>query len=176
MAFFWNYSLKLDDKGRITIPSDYKNALEKEYHTNNLAVVHGVVKQKCLVIYPYQVWIQKLKKLIEQNTVKQDARKVLTLRRYLTTNTYKKELDKNGKLLIPPRLWNKIDVEKIRGGLEMVIVGNFDSFEVWLSNTWEEYQKQEMSVYKEGVTPEEFVDLDPEALFYLGKDDDKDTQ
>ncbi len=172
MAFFWNYTLKLDDKGRITIPSEYKHTLEKDFRTSVLAVVHGVVQQKCLVVYPQDIWVQKMKKLIQSSSGTQDARKILNLRRYLTSNTYQKELDKNGKLLIPPRLWHKLDIDNIRNGIEMVIIGNFDCFEVWLKSTWDNYQQSEMSSYQQGVDPEEFTELNPEELFYLGNDDD----
>ncbi len=178
MAFFYHYTVKLDDKGRITIPSDYKSSMEEDYKSDNLAVVHGVAQQNCLVVYPLQVWIEKMNKLIKSpDMAKQNVRKIVNFRRYLNINTYQKKLDKTGKLLIPARLWEKIGLTKVSGGLEMVISGNFDCFEIWMQGSWEEYINQGAGLFSEAASLDgESLDPMLEANFYLDGYENKNNQ
>ncbi len=168
MGFYWQFSVKKDDKGRITIPGEYKEVLNSEYNGCKLAITHGFVRQNCLVVHPDKVWVRKIQKLLKSKEGKKNPRELNILKRYLMSNTYLKQLDNNGKILIPQILWEKIGVNDKKGGREIIIVGNFDSFEIWDAKEWERYnqatkEKIEKSFISEADL-EIFEKLDVESI------------
>lgn len=144
MYFSWYHSIKKDDKGRITIPNDYKNILSESFPGMKLSVTYGFVKQNCLVIHPSEVFDNKLKRLLKIKSIPQRQRTALLHhKRILTKNTCSKKLDRSGKLLIPKELWEKIGITDTSGGIELVISGNDDSMEIWPRADWDTYHNED---------------------------------
>ncbi len=116
-----NYSARVDEKGRLKIPSAYLSHLKKD-GTGDRYFVTSLNGQSAR-IYPFEEWedIEKsLKDAAKSNLVRSKFLKV--------SNYYGKEvkLDKQGRILIPPVLRESAE---LRG--EVDVLGHLDYLEVW---------------------------------------------
>jgi MraZ protein len=109
----------IDDKGRIVIPSRFRELIRAEDgdHTMVSRMDH------CLVAFPMAVW-QQLEERIQNNAKKTDFMR--RFRRVFLGGAQKCTCDKQDRILIPPTLRQYADLNK-----EIVLVGVLDHFEIW---------------------------------------------
>ena len=100
--FISEYNHTLDSKGRLIVPSKFRESLgERFYLTKGL--------DGCLSVYPTEEWgffMEKLKKLPMTN---KDARK---FSRFFLAGATECEIDKQGRILIPANLREFAKLEK----------------------------------------------------------------
>jgi len=178
MFLSYHYTVKRDDKGRIMIPSEFKEKIQLEYPEISLSVTHGVVPHPCLVIYPEPVWIDKMKKLLNSKKSKHSAQALNMYKRYLTSNCFTKGLDSTGKLLIPQELWDNIAMPQDKGGRDIMLIGNYDSIEVWDPAVWKNFNQKTAEMIKtmqsEEQLAEEFAKIDLESIFNFEEEQEDD--
>ena len=126
--FFETYECKIDDKGRLKLPSSLVKHMEK--FAGNEFVVKRAVFQKCLEVYPMKPWEKLMEKI---NGLNRFVKKNTEFIRQFTAGVKTVELDKAERILIPKDL-------KIFAGLdkEIVISGAGDFFEIWDKDAYEE--------------------------------------
>ncbi|HEY1424851.1 MAG TPA: hypothetical protein VGF20_15470 [Candidatus Acidoferrum sp.] len=118
MSFRGNHQAKVDEKGRLKIPSEY---LEELRSYGNQFYITSVTGESAF-IYPLQVWKtteEKLGKASGQNQVK---------RKFLMRTSYygqMVELDGQGRVLLPPVLR---EAAQTKG--EVDVLGGMDYLEV----------------------------------------------
>jgi MraZ protein len=118
-AFFGSYDHAIDGKGRIIIPSDYRDALGK------LFTIGPTRDMKAIALYPQRVWLQVLTELTEHKKLHGGKPKVqLYLNRFFKFSYPKAESDNQGRLLLPAKLRQEMlgearDVE-ISGALDHI--------------------------------------------------------
>ena len=121
--FLGQFSYTLDSKGRLTIPSRFREGLPAE-----VVVTRGM--DRCLVIYPIDVWKEISEKVTSLSITDSRAR---SLRRLFFADAINLELDRQGRILIPDRL-------RVYAGLELssdVVIVGLDSFvELWDPERW----------------------------------------
>ncbi len=120
------FSHNLDAKGRIIIPSKFREQLGEEF-----VITKGF--DSCLAIYGLDNWKGLQEKLSTMPMISADAR---TLRRMIVGSASLVELDKQGRILLPASLRNYAKIEK-----EAVLIGNIDHIELWSKTTWEDSMK-----------------------------------
>jgi MraZ protein len=121
--FLGEFVHTVDDKGRLTIPARFRVDLAA-----GLVVTRGI--DRCLVIYPLEEWEQ----LAEQvSALPMTDRRARAFRRLVFANASDAVPDKQGRVLIPPRLreYAGLDSEAIVTGLNTYI-------EVWSPELWGE--------------------------------------
>jgi MraZ protein len=121
--FLGEFVHTVDDKGRLTIPARFRADLDK-----GLVVTRGI--DRCLVIYPMEEW----ERLAEQvSALPMTDRRARAFRRLVFANASDATPDKQGRVLIPPRLreYASLDSEAIVTGLNTYI-------EVWSPESWAE--------------------------------------
>src|SRR5262245_28083494 len=96
--FRGRYSLRLDPKGRLSLPSSLNSikSVRKFFVTNNL-----FRQQKFLDLYPEKAWLQferKMEKMPKLDTA------VQAFRRFYLASAFAVEVDGQGRLLIPLEL------------------------------------------------------------------------
>jgi MraZ protein len=121
-GFFGNYQHNLDDKGRLMIPSRYRDLLAG----NNAFITQGF--DKCLAVMTEEHFQQVYNQLESLNLTDPNAR---LLRRLILANAFPVEVDKVGRILVPQKLRGFIQLEG-----EAVIAGQGAYFEVWHPNDW----------------------------------------
>ena len=84
------YHHNIDDKGRLVIPTKYREELGNEF-----IITRGI--EKCLYVYSYQEWEKLVSKLDTLPFTKKDAR---TFNRTFFSGASVCEFDKNGRINI----------------------------------------------------------------------------
>ncbi|WP_313132463.1 division/cell wall cluster transcriptional repressor MraZ [Anaerocolumna sp.] len=119
--FMGEYNHTIDAKGRIIVPSKFREALGEEF-----VVTQGL--DGCLFVYPNDEWMEFIAQLKNLPGSK-DARQ---LQRYFMAGAASCEVDKQGRILIPNKLRESAALEK-----EIVFVGVLNKIEIWSKERWE---------------------------------------
>ncbi len=117
-----NYKNKLDDKGRLTIPSKFRNELGD-------AIVISYGFDNTLEIRTKKAFDEWLASLIAEGNLSKNARQ---LQRLVLGNSFELTLDKAGRANVPKDLLNLVKIEK-----EVAIVGIGDKLEVHAAEQWD---------------------------------------
>jgi MraZ protein len=119
--------LSLDAKGRIALPTRYREPLQ-ELCAGRL--VTTVDPDNCLLIYPYPDWQEIERKLMRLPTFNRQAR---TLQRLLIGHATECDMDGNGRILIAPPLRDFAGLDK-----RVVLIGQGHKLELWDEQRWNE--------------------------------------
>jgi MraZ protein len=117
--FRGNHPTRVDEKGRLKVPSEFKRLIDEKYGTQfYITSVDGKVAQ----VYPFEEWQQIEEKLARLSNFNPTKKKFLN-----RTNYYGQvvEMDAQGRLLIPALLR---DSAQIKG--EVAVVGQLKYLEV----------------------------------------------
>lgn len=121
--FMGEYHQKLDDKGRLTIPSKLRYDLGEEF-----IVTRGL--DKCLFVYKKEVWDKLINKYEQLPNVK-EARNFM---RFFLSGAIAQEFDKQGRINISAPLIKYSSLEK-----ECVIIGVGNHLEIWSESNWNKF-------------------------------------
>lgn len=122
-------ALILDNKGRIAIPTRYR---ERLYERSQGRLVFTVdTEDPCLLLYPLDEWEQIERKLQDLPRYNTHARRI---QRLLIGHAEDVEMDSNGRVLIPQALRKHLDVEADK---HITLVGQGRKFELWREQLWE---------------------------------------
>ena len=120
--FIGEYNHTIDSKGRLIVPSKFREALGDEF-----VVTKGL--DGCLFVYPMEEWTAFTDKLKELPLPKKDARQ---FSRFFLAGAASCEVDKQGRILIPAVLREFAGLEK-----DAVLVGVSSRIEIWSRSNWE---------------------------------------
>ena len=119
--FYGEYDYKVDPKGRVAIPPEFRDAFRA-----GIIVRRG--EEKCITIYPASVWEQMAQELVS----KTPARGIIRKRnRYIFGFAFKLNADPQGRIVIPPSLREYANIHNIA-----VIVGANNCLELWNKEEW----------------------------------------
>ena len=125
--FRGRFELTIDEKGRLNIPSRFRDTL-KERYDERLIVTNDF--DKCLVAYPMTEWVELEKKASRLSMVKKEAKAFL---RFFISGATECSCDKQGRVLIPPVLREYAGLEK-----DIVVAGMLNKIEIWSRGQWED--------------------------------------
>ena len=120
--FMGEYSHNIDAKGRMIVPSKFREQLGDEF-----VVTKGL--DGCLFVYPNEEWQNIEEKFRNVPLTSKDARK---FSRFFFAGATTCEVDKQGRILLPAVLREFAGLEK-----EVVSVGVLKRIEIWDKNTWQ---------------------------------------
>lgn len=143
--------LSLDAKGRIAMPTRYRERLLDRCAGHMVITID--IAEKCLAIYPLPEWEdiqQKLDALSSFNP------KTAMVKRLLMGNATDVEMDGNGRILIPTKLRKHANLSK-----KAVMTGQGKKFELWDEETWDIRSEawQAEAALDEGELPAELESL-----------------
>ena len=126
--FLGEYIYTLDDKGRLTIPSRFRDQFE-----------HGVVITRgldgCLFVFTHEDW-QKLTEILgEKLSFTQEKARHLV--RFLCSGATDAVADRQGRILIPAFLREYAKLEA-----DVVIAGANTRLELWNPEKWREMMRE----------------------------------
>ncbi len=116
------YNHTIDTKGRLIIPSKFREALGDEF-----VVTKGL--DGCLFVYDNEEWQNFEGKLKTLPLTNKDARQFV---RFFLAGAAAVEVDKQGRILLPSVLREFAGLEK-----EVVLVGVASRVEIWSKEKWE---------------------------------------
>lgn len=118
------YHHSIDEKGRMIIPSKFRNELGESF-----IVTRGL--ENCLFVYSNLEWEKITNKLNKLPFTKKDAR---NFNRFFLSGAIEVELDKQGRINISNPLATYANLEK-----DVVIIGVGDRLEIWAKDRWEQF-------------------------------------
>lgn len=136
----------LDSKGRLNIPTRFREVL-REVYTETLIVTNW---DHCLRAYPVSEW-EAMEEVLEEQGRRQPG--FTNFVRYVISGMTECNIDKQGRILLPPTLRSEFNIEK-----DVVLNGMLRHFEIWNKDDWAEKARK---------TRENFSDFGP-ALSELG--------
>lgn len=120
--------LKVDGKGRMALPTRYREELV-ERCGGSLVVTVNTTSDHCLWMYPLDEW-ENVEKQVNQ--LPSLNPKHIKFKRYFLGYASDVEMDKTGRILLPPSLRTFARIDK-----EIHLIGQGNKFEIWNSSDWE---------------------------------------
>jgi transcriptional regulator MraZ len=120
--FLGEYEHTIDDKNRLTLPARFRDAL-----AGGVVLTRGL--DDCLDVYARSDW----NALVEARLATLDpfSKEARDLKRFFFSAASDAELDKQGRVLVPPAL-----LRHGRLGREVVVAGVHDHLEIWDRAAW----------------------------------------
>ena len=119
--FMGEYHHTIDEKGRIIIPSKFREDLGEKF-----IITRGI--ENCLFVYSLSSWEKITNKLESLPFTKKDARQFV---RFFLSGATTAEFDKQGRVNVTSPLISYADLQK-----ECVIIGTGDRLEIWSQENW----------------------------------------
>ena len=120
--FMGEYNHTLDTKGRLIIPSKFRETLGEKF-----VVTKGL--DGCLFVYAGDDWNAFEQKLTSLPLINKEARQFA---RFFLAGAATVEVDKQGRILLPAALREFAGLEK-----DVVLVGVGSRVEIWSKDKWE---------------------------------------
>ncbi|MCC8081036.1 MAG: division/cell wall cluster transcriptional repressor MraZ [Lachnospiraceae bacterium] len=127
--FKGQYNHSVDAKGRIIMPAKFREILGEEF-----VVTKGM--DGCLFVYSNEEWENIENKFRNVSSANKDARKFM---RFFFAGAADCEVDKQGRVLIPPKLREYAGLQK-----EVVLAGVGNRIEIWNTENWQENEFDDM--------------------------------
>lgn len=117
--------VNLDAKGRMALPTRYREKLATSCEGRMVLTIHG---DGCLLLYPAPEWEEIERKLIRLPNQNPAVRR---LQRMLLGHATEVEMDSHGRILLPSRLREFANLEK-----KVVLAYLVNKFEIWNEEAW----------------------------------------
>ena len=128
--FYGEYEHTIDKKGRLIIPSKFREAF-KEYDVEKFFITRGL--DKCLFMFTENEWKTQESKFKSIPFTKSESRK---FNRLYFSGAVELECDKQGRILVPKYLKDFAEIKR-----DIVIIGVSNRIEIWSKEIWNEYYK-----------------------------------
>ncbi|VWL85432.1 division/cell wall cluster transcriptional repressor MraZ [Oceanivirga miroungae] len=133
-TFKGKYECKMDSKGRIIIPSKFREELTK--NNNSFVITRSL--DNAIDIFPYEAWEkydEKISRLSDFNP-KQRA-----VKRFLTHDATSVECDAQGRINIPKTLIEHANLKK-----NILVAGYGDRIQIWDKETYDEILLKDLEI------------------------------
>lgn len=124
--FRGEFSLTMDPKGRLAVPSRYRERLAEACACKVILTIS--LLERCLVVYPFPDWQQIEEELRKLPALDPKAQAISHL---LIGHATECDLDGHGRVLVPPTLREFARIEK-----RVRAVGQVRKFELWDEDAW----------------------------------------
>ena len=122
LQFLGNIEAKADAKGRIFVPATIRKRLQGA--NEEFLVLRKDIFQDCLVLYPGTVWENEIETLRARlNKWNKEQQQVF---RQFVLDAERIEMDASGRILIPKRYMQLVDIES-----DVRFLGVDDTIEIW---------------------------------------------
>ena len=118
-------SITLDSKGRIAIPTKYRERLIERAEGQIVATVDF---DHCLLLYPLPAWEELERKLMRLPSLNRQVRR---LQRLMVGYASELEMDGQGRVLLPKELREFAMLDR-----HAMLIGQGSKFELWDQERW----------------------------------------
>ena len=125
-------TLTLDAKGRLAIPTRYREELQRQGDGGMVATINNA--ERCLWLYPLADWEEIERKLVNLPSLDAAAQR---LKRILIGHASDCDLDAAGRVLLPAPLREFARLDK-----RVIMIGQGNKFEIWNDEFWNERREQ----------------------------------
>ncbi len=135
--FMGEYHHSVDNKNRLIIPSSLRQ--QTKNNKDEFVITRGL--EQSLFLYPTLEWQSLGERLKNLSTAKSNSRAFVRL---LFSGAHPVQPDTQGRITLPQGLKDFAQIEE-----KVVIIGAFNKIEIWNEEKWEEYYKQQRSLFEE---------------------------
>jgi transcriptional regulator MraZ len=122
-VFNGRFDHAIDSKGRVSIPARFREVLQKHEY-NRLHVTNFIYRSKrCLVLYPPNEWELLVGKIRQKPSFDPKVQDFLA---YFIGGAHEVEVDRQGRILIPPTLRKFALLDK-----DVTFSAMIDHFQLW---------------------------------------------
>jgi len=125
--FIGEYSLSVDEKGRLSIPVKHRRLLSR-----GAVVTRGL--DSSLFLYTQAEWNKLAEKLAGLPISRTNTR---AFSRLMLAGAMEAVMDKQGRIIVPDYLRSFANIKK-----KVVVAGLYNRLEIWDEQTWQKYKKQ----------------------------------
>ena len=129
--FYGEYEHSIDRKGRLIIPSKFREAF-KENYVERFFVTRGL--DTCLFVFTEDEWRKQESRFKALSFTNSEARQ---FNRLYFSGACEVTCDKQGRILVPDYLKDFAGIKR-----DVVIVGVSSRMEIWSKEGWQEFYKK----------------------------------
>jgi MraZ protein len=137
MLFLGRYEYAMDDRGRIPMPPRFRDAL-----VQGIILTQGA-PDHCVRAFSLEGFDQQADLYMTAPSTQREGR---VLRRAFFARAYSAELDRQGRVLIPPPLRRWASLES-----EVVVVGTGEGIEIWDAKAFDDAMAAEESEFERAL-------------------------
>ncbi len=130
--FRGHFEHAIDDKGRTSLPARFREVLGPS--SDFRLVLTPALGDPCLDVYPMKAWEELEAKLAQLNAFDPQ---VIDFRRFYVSAAVECEIDKQGRILVPPSQREHAGLSK-----NVMWLGHGQKAELWSKEQWERLAKQ----------------------------------
>ena len=132
MSFLGNHEHTLDEKGRTSVPSRFRDEYRRQVGDGSssakITLVISRSNDGCLVVWPLDRWLVFERKIL---ALKRLSRKAKQLKRVFIAHAEETSIDKSGRILVPPAMREFAGIQR-----NVIWVGMIDNCELWEPERW----------------------------------------
>jgi len=129
--FRGSFEHSVDAKGRVSVPSRFREIIMDRYE-GKLVLTRDL--DNCVMAYPLEEWERIEEKF---RALPQSKQEVKDYARIIFASASDCELDRQGRILIPPALRDSAKISR-----SVVIVGIINKIEIWDRSAWDARKMQ----------------------------------
>lgn len=125
--FSGRYDHAIDNKGRVSIPARFREVLQKNEH-NTLFITNFILNgERCLELYPPEEWSRTVGNIRQKPSFDP---KMQLFQTFYIGGAHEVEVDKQGRILIPPKLREFAHLDK-----DVTFSAMTNRFQLWDKST-----------------------------------------
>ena len=144
--FYGEYEHALDRKGRLIIPSKFRDAM-KEHYVEKLFITRGL--DKCLFMFAEEEWRVQEQRFKSMTFTKSEYRR---FNRLFFSGASVLVPDKQARILMPSYLKDYAEIKR-----DVYIIGVSNRIEVWSRKNWQDYYSSSKDTFED--VAEKLIDL-----------------
>ncbi len=129
--FMGEYHPTMDEKGRVAIPVKLRKAFGENAAINRLIITHGF--DKCIMAFRDEDWREFVETKLAPLS-QEDPKNRMRLR-FLLGGASECELDKQGRIMVPPYLKDYAEIRR-----DIVLLGLNNRIEIWSGEVYRAYR------------------------------------
>lgn len=119
--FYGTHEHTIDEKHRLTLPAKFREELG-----GDVVLLRGI--ERTVDVYPRDTWEASLERITDLDPLTREGRE---MRRFVYSGVTVAEVDKQGRVLVPPDLARHAGLDK-----DVAVVGVRDHIEIWDRPEW----------------------------------------
>ena len=120
--FLGEYEYKIDQKGRLAIPTEFRKGFME-----GIVLARGL--EKCIAVYPLPEWEKIAQRLVTLPPTRSKARRI---NRFPFATAFNLDFDGQGRIALPPPLRQYAEIKDT-----VIIAGVNNYLEIWSEESWE---------------------------------------
>ena len=121
--FSGRFDHAIDEKGRVSIPARFREVLQRDGEETLMITNWTHLNERCLALYPPSQWVKLIGRLSQRGTFDPATQ---TLQLFLLGGAHEVQVDRQGRILIPPNLR-----EYARFDRDVTFSAMTDNFQLW---------------------------------------------